>query len=269
MASVVQDHLVRESWDPRIARAEQLAAGGGVAAPLLSFYARLLREQKAVYEAMSAAPRPSGTLIDDLPLIERGAAALVQAVAEHGPPPLAAEAEKLQSTSSGIEGELVAHWSTPSDRRFFAKAILQPYAQRLVDDGITPADRRLIVAENRCPKCGGMPQLSILESSSTISGDGSGRQLLCALCLTAWPFRRIVCPSCGEDDEMKIGYFESREFDYQRVEACETCRRYLKAVDLGRLGLAVPLVDEIAGAPLDLWAREHGYEKIELNLVGL
>jgi formate dehydrogenase maturation protein FdhE len=260
---------VRESWDPRIARAEQLAAGGGVAAPLLSFYARLLREQKAVYEAMSAAPRPSGTLIDDLPLIERGAAALVQAVAEHGPPPLAAEAEKLQSTSSGIEGELVAHWSTPSDRRFFAKAILQPYAQWLVDAGIRPAGRPLTAAENRCPKCGGMPQLSILESSSTASGDGSGRRLLCAMCLTAWPFRRIVCPSCGQDDERTIGYFESPEFDYQRVEACETCRQYVKAIDLGRLGFAVPLVDEIAGATLDLWARGHGYEKIELNLVGL
>jgi len=25
----------------------------------------------------------------------------------------------------------------------------------------------------------------------------------------------------------------------------------------------------VAGAPLDLWAQEHGYGKIELNLVGL
>jgi hypothetical protein len=29
------------------------------------------------------------------------------------------------------------------------------------------------------------------------------------------------------------------------------------------------LVDEIAAAPLDAWAREHDYHKIELNLVGL
>jgi hypothetical protein len=33
--------------------------------------------------------------------------------------------------------------------------------------------------------------------------------------------------------------------------------------------LAIPLVDEIAAAALDLWAVEHGYTKIELNLVGL
>ena len=43
----------------------------------------------------------------------------------------------------------------------------------------------------------------------------------------------------------------------------------LRRLDLTRLGLAVPLVDEIYAAPLDLWAREHGYTKIELNLVGL
>ena len=53
------------------------------------------------------------------------------------------------------------------------------------------------------------------------------------------------------------------------MEACDTCNRYIKGVDLTRLGLAVPLVDEIAAAPLDLWAQEHGYTKIELNLVGL
>ena len=43
----------------------------------------------------------------------------------------------------------------------------------------------------------------------------------------------------------------------------------LKGIDLTRFGLAMPLVDELYAAPLDLWAREHGYTKIELNLVGL
>jgi formate dehydrogenase maturation protein FdhE len=40
-------------------------------------------------------------------------------------------------------------------------------------------------------------------------------------------------------------------------------------VDLTRLGLAAPLVDEVYAAPLDLWAGEHGYSKVELNLVGV
>jgi len=93
--------------------------------------------------------------------------------------------------------------------------------------------------------------------------------LLCATCLSTWPFGRVLCAQCGEEDEHKLGYFHSPDYDHLRIDACESCRHYLKTVDLGRFGLAVPLVDEVAGASLDIWARDHGYEKIELNLVGL
>ena len=122
-------------------------------------------------------------------------------------------------------------------------------------------------ADNRCPFCSGRPQLSILVAAG--ESDGGGRQLLCATCLTVWPFRRVVCVYCGEEDERQTGYFHTPAFDHLRLDACESCKHYLKTVDLTKLGLAVPLVDEVAGAPLDLWARERGYEKIELNLVGL
>jgi FdhE protein len=54
-----------------------------------------------------------------------------------------------------------------------------------------------------------------------------------------------------------------------RVEACDTCRVYLKAVDLTKNGLAVPEVDEIAAVALDLWAAEHGYTKLQTNLFGM
>jgi formate dehydrogenase maturation protein FdhE len=46
-------------------------------------------------------------------------------------------------------------------------------------------------------------------------------------------------------------------------------QHYLKAVDLATVGLAVPVVDEIAASALDVWAREQGLTKIERNLVGL
>jgi FdhE protein len=166
---------------------------------------------------------------------------------------------------------LITHWFAPVDRQFFAKAILQPYAQLLAEAGVKLSDRLLAGMNNRCPVCGGSPQLAVLEAS--VSGvtavDGGSRRLVCATCLGSWPFRRVRCPSCGEEDEYKLVYFHSEEFHHLRVDACESCKRYLKSVDLGRLGLADPFVDEVAGAPLDLWARELGYDKIELNLVGL
>jgi FdhE protein len=40
-------------------------------------------------------------------------------------------------------------------------------------------------------------------------------------------------------------------------------------VDLTKDGFAVPEVDEIATVSLNLWAEEHGYMKIETNLLGM
>jgi len=84
-----------------------------------------------------------------------------------------------------------------------------------------------------------------------------------------WRFRRLLCPHCGEEDERKLGYFHSPAFDHLRLDTCDSCRHYLKGVDLTRLGIAVPIVDEVASAPLDVWATDHRYVKIELNLVGM
>ena len=260
---------VRDSWDRRILRAEQLAATGGPSAALLTFYGRLLRSQKDVYDTFHRRP-PSGSLERDLPLVMERGSALLHEVAHHGPDRLVGEARTLlEMTNSAISNQLLTYWSAPSDRQFFPKAILQPYAQWLVDAGVTPGDRAPAQAANRCPRCAGAPQLSILETAAAASAEGSSRLLLCAMCLTQWSFRRVLCPHCGEEDERRLGYFQSPAFEHLRLDACHSCHRYLKSVDLGRLGLAVPLVDEVAGAPLDLWAREHGYEKIELNLVGL
>jgi FdhE protein len=113
-----------------------------------------------------------------------------------------------------------------------------------------------------------MPQVSFLQITEANSESGN-RQLICATCLTNWSFRRVVCAYCGEERPFKLGYFHTKEYDHVRVEACDACRHYIKGVDLTRFGLAVPLVDEVASAALDVWAQEHGYTKIELNLVGL
>jgi FdhE protein len=56
-------------------------------------------------------------------------------------------------------------------------------------------------------------------------------------------------------------------FDYVRVDACNTCRTYIKSIDLTKNGHAVPIVDEIATVALNIWAEEHDYAKLELNLL--
>ena len=259
---------VRDSWDGRIHRADELAGDGGPAASLLTFYSGLLRAQRDLYDSFGT--RLSGAFERDLSSVRAAALPLLRYVVEHGPDLLVGEARRLlEAGEPTIEQALRAYWAAPADHQFFAKAILQPYGQRLADAGIVPLDRSGARAGIRCPRCGGAPQVSILEAAPAESGDGGARQLLCADCLTPWPFSRVLCPSCGEADEGKIGYFQSSTYAHLRLDVCETCRRYLKSVDLSRLGLAVPIVDEVAGATLDLWARERGYEKIELNLAGL
>jgi FdhE protein len=53
------------------------------------------------------------------------------------------------------------------------------------------------------------------------------------------------------------------------MECCDSCRTYLKTIDLTKNGLADPLVDELAHVPLDLWAQERGYAKLRPNLLGM
>jgi len=57
-------------------------------------------------------------------------------------------------------------------------------------------------------------------------------------------------------------------FPHIRIEACESCRRYLLSIDLATDLAAVPVVDELAAIPLDLYAREQGFSKITPNLMG-
>lgn len=258
-------------WDTLIQRAETLRAQRAEAAELLVFYKKLLGAQKRVYEFIHGHRNwlPSGWLAQDLSEIVPALPPLLATVADDGPAPLAEEARHLIQASADVIRELLLHyWHAPTDTQFFAKAFLQPYACRLAELGRRPLERSLESGENRCPFCAGNPQLSLLKIQEP-GADGGLRHLLCSTCLSVWPFRRVVCANCGEERPSQLGYFQTPEVNYLRVEACDTCRHYIKGVDLTKLGLAVPLVDEVAAAALDLWARERGYTKIELNLIGL
>jgi formate dehydrogenase accessory protein FdhE len=256
-------------WNRQIERADHLAAESSGSKELLTFYAQLLRAQQEIYEALRSRKNwlPSGDLESDAAVIQASMKGLLERVSRNGPESLAESAQALLDTESNVMAkELFDYWRSPSDTQFFAKSVLQPYLHWLAETKATPVGRELAGGERTCPFCGGMPQLSFLQARESESGN---RDLLCADCLCSWEFRRIVCANCGEERPAKLGYFHSPEFDHIRIEACDSCKHYLKGIDLTRFGHAEPLVDEIYAAPLDLWAREHGYTKIELNLVGL
>ena len=93
--------------------------------------------------------------------------------------------------------------------------------------------------------------------------------MTCSLCLRRRAFPRSRCPGCNESNEAKLSNFASEQFPHLRLQACDTCKGYLQVVDLSRDPAAIPEVDELAGLPLDLWAQEHGYHKLQPNFAGI
>src|SRR5690242_11669343 len=178
------------------------------------------------------------------------------------------EIARFQSNPARSEAKLqdLVRRSTPNPAEgdpmhaFYARVMAQADAEARahaakIEPGVQPV----------CPFCGEKPVAAVLRPE----GDGGKRFLLCSLCFTEWEFRRLLCPNCGEEDKDKLPVYTADEFPHIRVEACDTCRVYLKAVDLTKNGLAVPEVDELASVALDLWAAEHGYSKLQTNLFGM
>lgn len=261
----------KPDWDKRISRAEELVNEYSFAAEVVNFYARLAEFQKSVYE--QAVRQSVGRAEDQIPLRERldlrlalrHLPALFSMVEKHGPAGLGCTARNLRQQSEEQWHDLLTAFVTGNQQRgestqFFARACLQPYAECLAGSSHIQVSG---YTGSICALCHSRPLAAVLRPE----GDGGKRSLLCSFCLLEWNFHRIVCPSCGERDNQKLPRYSAAEFAHVRVEACDTCKMYLKSVDLTINGLAVPIVDEIATAPLDLWAGEHGYSKIELNIM--
>ncbi len=152
---------------------------------------------------------------------------------------------------------------------FIIDAIVQPFAERAAimhreDHSVQPdPSSPEPAASQRCPRCRALPVVGVLREE----GHGARRSLVCARCLTEWEYLRVFCPSCGEHRFDALPVYAAEQFAHVRVEACDSCRRYLKTIDLTRDGHAVPIVDDFASLPLDLWAREQGYARICANLL--
>ena len=260
------------TWTKRIDRAVELADQNPSAKQVLAFYSHVLVFQKAIYEKAKGVTRSPLTHPEELRAAldvdeaSCGLPDLIEIVSKNGPIMLAQFADRLRNSSGQQNRDSLRRWllapeDSDSGTDFFARAVLQPQAERLVE---AVNFRPQTLAGNRCPFCRSKPQLAVIRPE----GDGGKRMLQCSLCLSEWEFRRILCPTCGEENHEKLPRYSAEGIATVRVEGCDTCRSYLKSVDLTVDGLAVPEVDEVATAPLDLWAAEHDYRKIQLNLMG-
>ena len=280
-------------WDRRIRRADELASTYPFCAEGLRYYARLATIQKSLYGEIQKARADSPKLSSDRPLRDELDFVLLlpkfqgflSEIRKIAPAPLAQAAAALALMGSVawqramedfwyrdlelVGGTDEAQQDQSSDRftayrpeRVLPWIFLQPYAEYLADHRDTAI---VDGTPSTCPLCGGRPLVGVLRSE----GDGAKKSLICMLCAHEWAFRRIYCPACGEEREPQMAYYSAPEIAHVRVDVCDTCHTYLKSIDLTKMGLAVAVVDELATIPLDLWAREHGYEKLQVNLLGV
>ncbi len=265
-------------YDKRIRRAEHLKSVHPFAQEVLTFYIKVAEFQKSLYAQVLAARQPSdaggqsSSLLEDSEiqaLLPRFNEFLILVV-EHGPATLAEFARRLSTESPGSWADVLGgYWNAGGHElraaaafdQFLPRAFLQPYAEQLAKE--VPS-RQISGSPTLCPVCGARPLLGVLRPE----GDGGKRFLLCSFCLKEWDFRRIFCATCGEETENKLPVYIAEQFPHMRVEACETCKFYLRTIDMTKDGNAVPLVDDLAAIPLSLWAEEHGYSRAQPNLLG-
>jgi formate dehydrogenase maturation protein FdhE len=255
-------------WEQRIRRAHDLQSEHPAAQQILRFYEAILKFQGEVARSSESELRSGTPLRQQIEL-----SSLLTAMPALLAVSIRTGTQTLQSSARELQAEGERRWRTlfenavsgnqaeiEAPEGFFVQACLQPAAETLQLQ--SPAVPNYI--KSICPICDGLAQLSVLRPE----GEGASRSLICSFCLREWAFRRLACPWCGEENKESLPRYSAEECNHVYVDACDTCRRYVKAVDMSKNGLAVPLVDEAAFAVLDVWAANHGYKKLSRNLIG-
>jgi len=209
-----------------------------------------------------------GAVVDEIPM------AVTALRAPSAPGPLRNAGEELAGRGGSDRRNLVETWlDDPSllEPRIAAWiAVAAGPMLELAAAGLKPLSKEEWSAP-ACPACGGLPQVSVIREESGEFMAGSPRHLVCGRCSLWWSFARATCPWCGEDDSRRIGSFSPEENRLVRIDACDTCRGYVKTFDLRERGGkdVVPLVDDVATLTLDVWAHEKGLQRSGVSLAGV
>jgi formate dehydrogenase formation protein len=274
----------------RLARTDSVSVASA-AGPLRLLAAVLDHQQKraAVLEEASAGlARTAGRRRDDgvYPLLDLDSAAAlvaaeipaaVAAVAVTGgalPVPLGEIGQDLAGGDEGQRLEVVDGWLgddplTDARAAFWVRVAAGPLLEPAAAAVASPS--REVWTGRVCPVCGGRPQVSVIAPETGEFMAGSPRSLVCGRCASWWVFARATCPWCEEDDPRRLIPYVPDGRRFVRIDACETCRSYIKTFDLREQGAAdiVPLVDDVATLALDVWAHQQGLHRQVVSLAGV
>ncbi len=113
----------------------------------------------------------------------------------------------------------------------------------------------------QCPMCGSPPALA------EIQGKEGARRLRCGLCGADWPYARLRCAFCANEDHKTLGYIivEGEQEKYS-LQTCDRCQGYLKTVVThDPTPVDMLLVEDLATLHLDLIAVERGFQRVPVR----
>jgi hypothetical protein len=265
-----RDASVADAFERRAERAALLAEGSS-SADVLAFAAGLYHAQAKVAAALAGAAL-TGSLAEDLGGFRAALDPILRYAGKSGPPGLRAEVDAARDPAA-LDERLLAWWRTSRAGRtdYLARAVLRPYGETLAAGGVTTEPITATAATRpvfgACTHCGGPPWIAWRRSGA---GDEAAQRFLgCGLCGSERTLGRIACAACGETDPAKLAVFQTERHKAIRIEACDSCLRYVKSIDLTIDGRAVPEIDDLTALSLDLWAADQGYERLEPSLAGV
>lgn len=113
--------------------------------------------------------------------------------------------------------------------------------------------------EGYCPICGDAPAFSRFSKE-----EEGKRYLWCGTCGFEWTFQRVCCPYCKNSDHDKLKFLTADYREELRLDVCEKCKGYIKAVDKRKIENEEPIIylkEDTASMYLDILAEEKGYTK--------
>ena len=109
--------------------------------------------------------------------------------------------------------------------------------------------------KNSCPICGRQPVLAHLRKEK----EGRARFLTCDGCHTEWPFARVGCAYCGNENLTQMHILEPEGLPAMRIDVCDACKSYLKTYN--EEGQEDVYLTDWATLHLDMLGEEAGFTK--------
>lgn len=149
--------------------------------------------------------------------------------------------------------------SLPEDELQFFFIMARPFFRAM---NSAAGSDRVFWGSGRCPVCGAVPSLSVIDKESQ-------RLYVCSFCGCRGFYRRIGCPQCGNDKAGDITIISLEGEEGMRADTCEKCMSYCKTFEGPLMDDHTPDVLDIVSIPLDIVVQEKGFIRHSPNPLGI